>query len=535
MTALEASAGDLLLLVADEWATTCEVLGQLRNDLGRPPVHEGPYRYLWVVDFPMFVGVSEDGRPKPGHHPFTRPHPDDIDKLESDPMHVRSRGLRPGAERLGARLGLDPDPRARAAAAGVRPARHRRRGGPPPLRVLPDPVPLRRAAARRLRLRHRPPDGDPRRRGEHPRGHRLPEDAVGLRPDDATRRRRSTPKQLAELGLRTLPPSRPDPPFPPSPPSPITTPSVGAVRRVGARSKCTNASDDRGSMDTNEELARLRGASTAWSLEPRPCGSGYARARSRIACEGAAGPPCGQASTSSPACLRRGSSCCWRPPCRWATASSHRTTSAGRLYGLSDHGSDECIEVSADRAPPDPHGRRARSSQPLALRRRPHCPPWRPCDLVGSTRRRPERSPLGRRAGAGHRRSVAASAASQLPTLAQCAARLAPAPGRSLGRVRAILRARWTGYDPGDSDLESRVLRAVVAAGLPVPRQQHRVVIGGRRRYIDLAYPAIRLALEIDSWAYHRFRSTFDADRAKSNELTVLGWRVAPAHRCHER
>ena len=61
--------GDLLLLVADEWMTTCEVLGQLRNDLGRPPVYEGPYRYVWVVDFPMFVGLSEEGRPKPAHHP----------------------------------------------------------------------------------------------------------------------------------------------------------------------------------------------------------------------------------------------------------------------------------------------------------------------------------------------------------------------------------------------------------------------------------------------------------------------------------
>jgi aspartyl-tRNA synthetase len=88
--AMAAEAGDLLLLVADEWHTTCEVLGQLRNDLGRPPVHEGPPRYVWVVDFPMFVGVSDDGSPKPGHHPFTRPHPDDVAKLESDPMSVRS-------------------------------------------------------------------------------------------------------------------------------------------------------------------------------------------------------------------------------------------------------------------------------------------------------------------------------------------------------------------------------------------------------------------------------------------------------------
>jgi aspartyl-tRNA synthetase len=90
-SALDAAPGDLILIVADEWAVACETLGQLRNDLARPPVHEGPYEYVWVVDFPMFVGVSEDGRPKPAHHPFTRPHPDDVDHLESEPMSVRSR------------------------------------------------------------------------------------------------------------------------------------------------------------------------------------------------------------------------------------------------------------------------------------------------------------------------------------------------------------------------------------------------------------------------------------------------------------
>ena len=89
--AMDAETGDLILIVADEWATTCDVLGTLRNDLGRPPVHEGPYRYVWVVEFPLFVGVDkESGRPKPGHHPFTRPHPDDVDKIETDPLAVRS-------------------------------------------------------------------------------------------------------------------------------------------------------------------------------------------------------------------------------------------------------------------------------------------------------------------------------------------------------------------------------------------------------------------------------------------------------------
>ncbi|MGI9595599.1 MAG: aspartate--tRNA ligase [Acidimicrobiales bacterium] len=86
-----AEPGDLLLMIADGWHTTCEVLGELRNRLGRPPVSEGPYRYLWVVDFPLFVGVDEaTGTPKPGHHPFCHPHPEDIPKLETDPMAVRA-------------------------------------------------------------------------------------------------------------------------------------------------------------------------------------------------------------------------------------------------------------------------------------------------------------------------------------------------------------------------------------------------------------------------------------------------------------
>jgi aspartyl-tRNA synthetase len=88
---MQAKAGDLLLLVADEWSTSCEVLGHLRNDIGRPPVHEGPYRYVWVIDFPLFVGVNATtGKPQPGHHPFCQPHPDDIERLESDPMSVRA-------------------------------------------------------------------------------------------------------------------------------------------------------------------------------------------------------------------------------------------------------------------------------------------------------------------------------------------------------------------------------------------------------------------------------------------------------------
>jgi aspartyl-tRNA synthetase len=90
LAATGATAGDLILVVADEYRLACTVLGQLRLDLGGRPVSEGPFHYVWVVDFPMFDGVDESGHPIAAHHPFTMPHPDDIARLESDPTSVRS-------------------------------------------------------------------------------------------------------------------------------------------------------------------------------------------------------------------------------------------------------------------------------------------------------------------------------------------------------------------------------------------------------------------------------------------------------------
>jgi aspartyl-tRNA synthetase len=85
-----AAPGDLLLIVAGERSTTCHTLGQLRLDIGQPPVSERPLRFLWVSAFPMFEGVDEEGHPRAAHHPFTMPHPDDLHLLESDPLSVRS-------------------------------------------------------------------------------------------------------------------------------------------------------------------------------------------------------------------------------------------------------------------------------------------------------------------------------------------------------------------------------------------------------------------------------------------------------------
>jgi aspartyl-tRNA synthetase len=92
--ALGGEPGDLLLVVAGAPRRVDHVLGALRVEIGRPPVHEGGLHFLWVVDFPLFEGLDDDGNPIPAHHPFTMPHPDDMELLAhatgEDLLAVRS-------------------------------------------------------------------------------------------------------------------------------------------------------------------------------------------------------------------------------------------------------------------------------------------------------------------------------------------------------------------------------------------------------------------------------------------------------------
>ncbi len=88
--AMSAKPGDLLLFVADTRSRVREVLGFLRLELGRPPVAEGGLNFLWIVDFPMFAEIDDEGRPVPAHHPFTMPHHDDLGLMTTDPLAVRS-------------------------------------------------------------------------------------------------------------------------------------------------------------------------------------------------------------------------------------------------------------------------------------------------------------------------------------------------------------------------------------------------------------------------------------------------------------
>jgi aspartyl-tRNA synthetase len=76
-----AAPGDVILIVAGRWKTTVEVLGSLRNDLGRPEGHD-ELSLLWVVDFPLFE-EDDDGSITFSHHPFTSPV--SIDEMREHP------------------------------------------------------------------------------------------------------------------------------------------------------------------------------------------------------------------------------------------------------------------------------------------------------------------------------------------------------------------------------------------------------------------------------------------------------------------
>jgi aspartyl-tRNA synthetase len=79
--AFAAEPGDLLLLVAGAASTCATVLGRLRVEVA-PPAPDAPLAPVWIVDFPLFERLDDDGRPVPAHHPFTAPHPDDVELLE---------------------------------------------------------------------------------------------------------------------------------------------------------------------------------------------------------------------------------------------------------------------------------------------------------------------------------------------------------------------------------------------------------------------------------------------------------------------
>jgi len=90
--ALEATAGDLLLFVADKKSVVADALGALRLKLGKELelIDENRFEFLWVVNWPLFEYDEKEGRYYAAHHPFTRPFDEDLPLMDSDPSKVRA-------------------------------------------------------------------------------------------------------------------------------------------------------------------------------------------------------------------------------------------------------------------------------------------------------------------------------------------------------------------------------------------------------------------------------------------------------------
>ncbi|HEB69751.1 MAG TPA: aspartate--tRNA ligase [Desulfobulbus sp.] len=90
---LDARPGDLILFGADNLNIVQQVLAELRLELARrlQLVDKNVFNFIWVTDFPLLEYDHEQKRHTAVHHPFTAPHEDQVELLETDPGKVKSR------------------------------------------------------------------------------------------------------------------------------------------------------------------------------------------------------------------------------------------------------------------------------------------------------------------------------------------------------------------------------------------------------------------------------------------------------------
>ncbi|MEE9515179.1 MAG: aspartate--tRNA ligase [Candidatus Brocadiales bacterium] len=90
---LDATAGDLLLFVADREKVVSQSLSQLRSHLAKKLglAKEDEYAFTWITDFPLLEYDETLGRNVSIHHPFTSPRLEDVPIMEEKPLDVHAR------------------------------------------------------------------------------------------------------------------------------------------------------------------------------------------------------------------------------------------------------------------------------------------------------------------------------------------------------------------------------------------------------------------------------------------------------------
>jgi len=93
---------------------------------------------------------------------------------------------------------------------------------------------------------------------------------------------------------------------------------------------------------------------------------------------------------------------------------------------------------------------------------------------------------------------------------------------RGVGTINAI-HADQLAATITRSDFEARFLAFLILGGLPRPLVNHHI---SRIGECDFVWPEARLIVELDGYATHGTRRSFEADRARDRALHVAGWRV---------
>jgi aspartyl-tRNA synthetase len=89
----DAQVGDMLLIIAGPSKATNTALSYLRNEIGRRLGLADPdtFAFAFVVDFPLFEWNDQEERWDAAHHPFTMPHEEYEQYIETDPGKVVAR------------------------------------------------------------------------------------------------------------------------------------------------------------------------------------------------------------------------------------------------------------------------------------------------------------------------------------------------------------------------------------------------------------------------------------------------------------
>jgi hypothetical protein len=88
----------------------------------------------------------------------------------------------------------------------------------------------------------------------------------------------------------------------------------------------------------------------------------------------------------------------------------------------------------------------------------------------------------------------------------------------------ALRRLEESPSGPTASPLEDRFLPFLRAYGLPIPRLNEWIDLGGRRYKVDCRWPGTKEIVELDGFSAHGTRSAFRDDRERDRRLRVAGY-----------